>query len=354
MRLLALPRRCGALLAIIAMLVALTGCGRNDPVSRGRITAFDTTIDLTLIGVDRQRAAEITRVLEADMQTMQRAWHAWQPGPVSRMNALFNESDAAFAAPPSVLPLLRLSKSLSLESGGLFNPAIGHLVRAWGFQGRSANCLRPPSEELIRKAIEAHPSMQDVTIDGFRVSSSNHMVKLDFRAIQLGFALDQAVARLQEMGVNNASISADGNLRVIGSRDGHPWSATLRSPEGGAVFTTLPVRDNEAVFTAASYKRNFTWEGKLYHDIIDPRTGYPAEGTASVTVLHPNATTAAAAANALFIAGASDWYRVAKMMGVRYVMLTDSNGTVYMNPAMRARVKLSGSNREVVVSDPLT
>ena len=336
------------------MLGLLAACSTHDPVSRGRISAFDTTIDVTLIGVDRQRAAEITRVLEADMQTMQRSWHAWEPGPVSHINMLFNETDKPFAAPPSVLPLLRLSKTLFERSDGFFNPAIGHLLRAWGFQGRPADCLRPPPTELINEAIAAHPGMQDIAIDGFRIASANPLVKLDFRAIQLGFAFDQAIARLQEMGISNASISADGNLRAIGSRDGHPWGVPIRGSGGGGIMTTLQITGNEAAFTAAAYKNSFSWGGRVYHDIIDPRTGYPAEGTASVTVLHPNASTADAAAHALFVAGPNDWYRVAKKMGIRYVMLTDAQGRVHMNPAMRARVKLSDGNREVIVSEPLT
>lgn len=354
MRMPALPRLSGLLLGLIVTLTGLAGCGKQDPVSRGQMTAFDTRMEITLIGVDRQRAAEIAKILEGDMQTMEQAWHAWESSPLSRMNALFNEASGPFAAPPSVLPLLRLAKTLSENSGDLFNPAIGHLLRAWGFQGRPANCMRPPPQELIDEVVQAGPSMQDITIDGLRVASSNPLVKLDFRGIQRGFAIDRAIARLQEMGINNASINAEGSLRAIGSRDGHPWSVPVRGPERGGILATLQILGNEAAFTTGSYRSQFAWEGRLYHEIIDPRTGYPAEGTTSVTVLHPNATTADAAATALFIAGPADWHRVARMMGIRYVMLTDTQGRVHMNPEMQARVKLHASNREVVISEPLT
>ena len=180
------------------------------------------------------------------------------------------------------------------------------------------------------------------------------MVRLDFRGIQRGFAIDRAVARLQELGVNNASINAEGSVRAIGSRDGHPWTVPLSGPERGGILATVQIKGNEAAFTAATYKTNFAWEGKRYHDIIDPRTGYPAEGVTSVTVLHPNASTADAAANALFVAGPGDWYQVARQMGVQYVMLTDSEGRIHMNPEMQARVKLQGNLREIVLSKPLT
>ena len=353
MRLPATQRFRGALLGIAAIIL-VGACSQKDPVSRGKISAFDTTMEITLIGVNRQRAVEIASVLESDMQMMERAWHAWKPGPVARMNTLFNESDSPCPAPPSVLPLLRISKTLSEQSEDLFNPAIGHLLRAWGFQGKPARCLRPPSQDLIDELVNAKPSMRDIEIDGFRISSSNQIVKLDFRDIQKGFAIDRAISRLQEMKISNASISTEGNLRAIGSRDGHPWSVPVRGPGGSGVLATLQIQGNEAAFTAAAYKHSFSWEGRLYHDIIDPRTGYPAEVATSVTVLHPNATTADAAATALFIAGPKDWHRVAKRMGIRYVMLTDSQGRVHMNPAMQARVKLHARNREVIISEPLT
>jgi len=353
MRMLALPRISGTLLGLLAVLTAFVGCDAKDPVSRARISAFGSTMEVTLIGVDRRRATEVTRVLENDVQLMESAWHAWKPGPVTHVNTLFNESSTPFAAPPSILPLLRLSKALSKQSEDLFNPAIGHLFREWGFQGRGVECLKPPPEDVIELVVAARPSMSDIEIDGFRVSSAKDMVKLDFRGIQKGFAIDQLIARLQEFGVQNASINAAGDLRAIGSRDGHPWSVAIHGPRSGGVSATLKISGNEAAFTTGSYEQNFSWKGEVYHELIDPRTGYPAVGTASVTVLHANASTADAAATALFIAGPKDWHRVAKKMGLRYVMLTDSEGRVHLSPAMQGRVKLQGSHHEVVISEPL-
>ena len=354
MRLPAIPRRRGLLIMLTTTLALLGGCADQVPVSHGQIEAFDTRVDVTLIGIERQRARRVTRQLDDDFQRMHEAWHAWRAGPVSRMNRKFNEGSEPFAAPPSVLPLLQLSKQLAQQSDNLFNPAIGHLVKAWGFQGRATECLRPPPQDLIDEALKANPTMQDVHIDGFRVWSDNDMVKLDFRAIQKGFAIDHAIARLEDEGIENASVAIDGNIRAIGSRDGYPWSITVRGPEGGGIFATLEILGNEAAFTAGEYKRNFAWKGEVYHSIIDPRTGFPAVGTASVTVLHPSSSTANAAANALFVAGPTEWHRIAKQMGIHYVMLTDDEGRVHMNPAMQARVKLHSGTREIVISAPLT
>jgi thiamine biosynthesis lipoprotein len=343
----------GGLVLFLVTTITLSGCDKQDPVSRGQINAFGTTVNITLIGVDRSRAGEVTRLLASDMQAMEAAWHASRTSPVTRMNQLFNEDSEAFAAPPSVLPLLRLSQDIAAKSDYLFDPAIGHLYREWGFQGRPAKCLQPPPDDVIDLLVESRPSMLDISIDGFRVASDNHLVKLDFRDIEKGLAIDKAINRLQELGIDNASVSIQGNLRAIGSRDGHPWSIPVRGP-GGGILATLQIRGNEAAFTRGNSLHDFVWDGKAYHDIVDPRTGRPADATASVTVLHPDASTANAAATALFVAGPDNWHRIARQMGIRFVMLADRQGRLHMNPAMHARVKLQGTKHKVVISEPLS
>lgn len=347
-------RPLGLVIALLLFVVGLAGCAGKDPVARGKVEAFGSTVELTMIGINRQHAARITAELNDDLRTMEQAWHAWHEGPVTRVNFLFNSGAQPFAAPPSVLPILKLSKALSQQSEGLFNPAIGHLYRAWGFHGRPLRCMEPPDPDVIDTVVDNRPSMDDIQIEGFRIWSSNDAVKLDFRGIQRGFAIDQAVARLQEHGINNATVAIDGNLRAIGSRDGHAWSVPIRGPEGAGLLATLQIKGNEAAFTAALDNHSIVTDGRPIHDLIDPRTGYPAEGATSVTVLHPNASTADAAANALFVAGPGEWHRIARLLGIEYVMLTDRQGRLHMNPEMQARVKLHAKNREIVISEPLT
>lgn len=339
---------------VASTLLLVVGCGSKDPVARGTAETFGTRVEITLIGVDRAYAAEVTGILADELALMDSAWHTESPSPLAHVNTLIDSGSDKFPAPPSLLPLLTLSQRLSAQSDDLFNPAIGHLVRAWGFDSGERDCLRPPPQAFVDEVLAQRPHLGDLQIDGFRLRSANRAVRLNFRDIRRGFAIDRAIARLQELGIRSARISIDGNVRAIGSRDGHPWSHAIRGPDGGGVYATLSIKGNEAAFTAGTYQNAFSWEDQVYHDILDPRTGYPASGTASVTVLHPDASTADAAATALFIAGPSAWHRLARQMGIRFVMLTDSDGRVHMNPAMRERITLHRSNRELIISEPLS
>jgi thiamine biosynthesis lipoprotein len=308
-------------------------------------------IDLSIVGVTREAAERASQLVEEDFRFMHRAWHAWEPGPMGRVNQLLAKAEP-FAAPPSVLPLVRKSREYAQRSGNLFNPAIGHLVDLWGFHTDSPECRPPPASEEIRRRVAAAPSMSDIEVEGILMRSKNPAVKLDFGAIGKGYGIDLAVAHLRDLGIQNAILNAGGDLRAIGDRSGQPWRIAIRRPAGG-VFGMIGVSGDESVFTSGDYERNFIYDGKTYHHIIDPRTGWPAEGTRSATVIHTDATTADAAATALFVAGPDHWFEVAKRMGIRYALLLDSEGTVHMNPAMAERITLMDRNVETEISPPL-
>lgn len=346
------PRLAITLIAGMLAFTGITACTRDLPSQYFRMLSFGTVMELEVIGVDKKTAQQAYQALQRDFDLMHVAWHAWDPGPVGRINQFFEEGKS-LVAPPSVLPLLRISQDLASRSDYLFDPGIGRLVDLWGFHRDDLSPHAPPEEEDIRALLEQKPSIADVRIEGLHLSSSNTAVKLDFGAIGKGYGVDRAIERLKSMGIKSAIVNAGGDLRAIGSRAGNPWRIAIRDPDGGGIFALISVTGDESVFTSGNYERNFSWNGRLYHHILDPRTGHPAEQSASVTVIHSDATTADAAATALFVAGPNDWHRIARQMGIKFVLLIDPEGNAYMNPAMHDRIKLQKSPKNLILSDPL-
>lgn len=336
-------RRIPLLLTTVFALL-LAGCPQPAPqveVQHTEFLAFGTLTELTLAGVDKQRAGEVVQALEKDFRIMESAWHAWKPGPVTRANWLLGEQ-RRFAAPPSVVPLVKASQELAAKSDNLFNPAIGGLIHLWGFQSDDSTASRPPPDpQAITKLVQANPRMSDIAIDGFMLASRNPAVQLDFGAIGKGYGIDFAIDHLRQLGVHNAIVNSGGDLRAIGSKGGQPWRIAIRGADGTGVLGELQIKGDESVFTSGNYERVFEWQGKHYHHILDPRTGYPARGTRSVTVIHDSATVADAAATALFVAGPKDWPRIAAQMGVSQVLLVDDQNVAHMTPAMAKRVTLT-------------
>lgn len=356
-RLPALPRSARPLIALLGIVLlasaVLGGCrGAETPIYTTQFIAFDAAVDLAIVGLTKAAAQQAARDLEADLSTLDQATHAWKPGPMVRVNELL-ASGVPFAAPPVLLPLIRQSQDLAARTGHLFNPAIGHLIDLWGFNSATPDCRPPPTDAAIARLVAADPRMADLYLDGIMLGSDNPAVKLDFDAIAAGYALDHAVATLRARGIRNALIGIGGNVRVIGGRAGRPWRVPVRRASGSAVLGTLGMGGDASLFTAGTYRRNFIHDGQLYHNIIDPRSGRPANGFKAVTVLHRGeAAVAQAAANALMIAGPTQWAEVARALDLDAVLLVAADDSLSMTPTMAAELELLEHHPPVQIVDP--
>ncbi len=319
-----------------------------------RLLAFGTYIDITLSDVTPAQATAARTHLERDFAAMQHAWHAWEPGPVGRINQLIRANSPPFAAPPSTLPLLRRAQQLAARSDYLFDPGIGQLIALWGFQGNPRS--RPPPTATIQAWLQNRPGIQDINLNQFYLSSDNPRVQLDFGAIGKGYGISQAIQRLRSLNITNGVVNAGGDLHAIGTNQGQPWRVAIRDPHGApdSVLGILSVSGDAAVFTSGHYERYFTWEGKRYHHLLDPRTGYPATGLASVTILSKDATLSDAAATALFIAGPDDWPRIAHQMGIEAALVVDTQGQIQLTPAMQQYLSLHPPHADYSSVQPMS
>jgi len=333
------------------LVVILAACTRPTAERHDTQLVFGTLVDVTVYGVDETTAQRAFTQLREDFRLMHFMWHPWKPGPLGRTNELL-ALQAPFSANPSILPLIEKSLPLSQASDHLFNPAIGKLLDLWGFHSDEPPQGPPPDPAAIAALVAAEPKLEDIEIRGVVMRGTNPAVKLDFGAMAKGLAIDRGIEALRALGVKNAVINAGGDLKVIGRHGDRPWRVGIRDPRGEGVLAVLDVHDGEAVFTSGDYERYFVWGGKRYHHILDPRTGYPAEGTRSVTVIHPDAATADAAATALFVAGPSLWPKIARQMGLDQVLLIDAEGVHHVTPKMQARLKYAREPQRQHVVDP--
>lgn len=326
-------------LAAMALVLAAVGCSEGPDTRQFSFYAFGTLVELTVAGTDEATAGEARALAAERLDGWHRQWHAWDPGPLVGLNRALAGGRRA-PVPEPLLDLIQRGRRLSGASGGLFNPAIGRLVGLWGFHADTVPAGPPPPEAEIRALAALRPSMGNLELGGGSASSHNAALQLDFGAFAKGMALRQLGAELADLGVDDFLLNAGGDLVAAGQRGDRAWRVGIREPRGAGVMAAIEPRDGESVFTSGDYERYFIWEGTRYHHIIDPRTGFPARGVRSVTVVHEDAALADAAATALFVAGPEEWPDVARRMGVDRVMLVDDEGTVRLTPAMEERIGL--------------
>lgn len=323
--------------ALLALL--LSACTRQDPaVQEQQFIAFGTLVSVTLHGVDEAQAQRAFTELERLFNQMHRDWHAWEPGPLVDLNQTLATQGIA-DAPPAILPLLEPAQRLSHASGGLFDPAIGGLLALWGFQSEDPP-QRPPEPAAIAAQVAKHASMADLSLKGTRLRTSNRAVQLDFGGFAKGYAAQYGAQYLRALGIHDAVVAVAGDIHVIGAHGDRPWRIGIRHPRAPGVLAATELRDGESISTSGDYERYFEFEQRRYHHLLDPRTGYPAQGVTSVTVIARDGATADAGASALFIAGPKDWTRVARAMNIEQAMLVDTQGVVHMTPAIAERLRI--------------
>ena len=345
-------------LALSSILLLVTACQqtKHEQIIQQQLFTFGTLVDISIISDNRKQAEETIQLISRKFETLHKQWHPWLDGDLGRANKAFIKPQF-FSTSKAIIQLIKDSQQLSIQSNGLFNPAIGQLIKLWQFDKIEDEHYQftLPSAEKIKQILKQNPTMSDIIVQQSQIKSNNSAVALDFGAYAKGVAIDNMIEILRQHHINNALINAGGDIKVLGSKNGQPWRIGIKNPtykqdpQAKNIIAAIELKDNESLFTSGNYERFFEFQGKHYHHIIDPRTGYPAIGTQSLTVLTNNAALADVASTALFIAGPKLWPTIAKQMGITYVMLIADNGQIYLSSAMAQRITLLGNQKPIII-----
>lgn len=330
----------------LVLLFLLIGCDRDEEQS-AEFFVFGTIVEVKLWGVSEQDSSQAFSALQKMFQAMHTDWHAWEPGRLTDINEAFADGRTA-TADAAIIEMLQRSQVIEDKSDGRFNPAIGGLIRLWGFHTSDYPIEGPaPSQQQISAILNLAPSSHDVMINGLELSSGNPAVLLDFGGIAKGYAIDLSIQLLRSMGIDNAIANAGGDLRAIGQHGQRPWRIAIRKPGGGSIGS-IEVEGDEAIFTSGNYERFRQDQNRRYPHILDPRDGWPAQDIASVTVIASEGLYADAAATALVVAGLKDWLQVAQALGLNLVAVVDEAGTVYLTAEMEQRIQFAEDVKIIV------
>ncbi len=225
---------------------------------------------------------------------------------ISRINAAAGRE--AVGVSPWTETVLAAALDWAERTGGAFDPTVGPLVELWGFGPREQPVL--PSEARLARALAL------VDWRGVRHDPAAHTVfledvgmMLDLRAAMKGFALDRMREAILAAGATNGIIDLGGDQLFFGSgtpRHGELWPVELQDPyDPNEAFATLEVPAG-AISTTTPYARSVEVGGRRIGHLIDPRTGRPAQGLASVTVYSRDAIRSDILSTALFILGGVD------------------------------------------------
>jgi len=198
--------------------------------------------------------------------------------------------------------LIERSVKISELTGGAFDISFASMDKIWKFDG---TMKKLPTDEEVQKSV-SKVGYKNIILDPekYTVFLKNKGMRIGFGAIGKGYSADKAKQLLISMGVKAGIVNASGDLTTWGTQpDGSPWMVGITNPlNKNKVFSWFPMAGN-AVVTSGNYEKFVEFNGVKYAHIIDPRTGWPANGLASVSIFAPNAELADALATGVFVMG---------------------------------------------------
>lgn len=344
--------RCLSGIGGLLLCALLAACGNPDFSRESYV--FGTRVEITVAEMDEAVAGPAVDAALAELDQLHAELHAWQNSPLAQLNQAIAAGHPA-PVTPLIAELIDLGRSSWQQSEGLFNPAIGGLVRAWGFHSDHV-AVHIPDAAQLRPWLQDAPSPADITVLDGRATSRKTSVQLDFGGLAKGWALDRLARRLRAAGVKHALINIGGNIMALGQHGERPWRVGLQHPRRAEALLELELFDGEAIGTSGDYQRFFIADGRRYSHLIDPRSGQPATASTSASVLVAPGPQAGmisdVASKPLFIGGPGEAQRMARRFGVRNWLVVAPGGTVYLSQAMQSRVRWLGKPPALIPVQP--
>jgi len=275
----------------------------------------------------------------AEIVRLEKLMTTWDPeSEVSRVNSAAGKEPVRVSA--ETFDVIRESLHASTMSDGAFDITFETLHGLWKFDQDLDP--HPPSAADIRSRIRFLGS-RHVKIDeaARTVFLDEPHVRIGLGGIAKGYAVDRASKVLLDAGLVSFYVQAGGDLYTHGMKPGgEPWQAGIRDPRGpeGDYFVMMPVSDH-AFSTAGDYERSYVVNGRRYHHIIDPHTGYPATASRSVTIWAPTALLADEIDDAVFILGPEKGLALVESLDGVGAVIVDAQNRVWTSKRLEGWVR---------------
>ncbi len=322
------------IILVILILFLLTGCNRDSTLTKTNL-ALDTVVTVTLYDGTSENLDEAFNIINKYDNELDS---------YSDSSTLSKIGQEPTELEPEIYDLINENVRFYQLTGGLFNPTLGSLIKLWNIN--EPEVKEPPSQESINQALE-HIDTTNLTLDekNKTVSIADTEEQLNLGASAKGFIAEQLKTYLENAGVHNALINLGGNVLLIGDKNGENYNIGIDNPDGGEeeVLGTISL-GNKSIVTSGNYQRYFTDnEGNVYHHILDPTTGYPANNDLKeVVVITENSLEADILSTSLFLMGKDKAIEfVNKNFSNIDIILVTKDDNIYISKTLENQFKLN-------------
>lgn len=314
---------------------------RIEPVlHRAQRKLMGTMWSITLVGGDAERARAAGEQALDEVARLEAELSEWQPdSEISRVNRAAGIAPVAIG--PALMTCLRASLEVARWSEGAFDISWAALRGVWDFSASSSHV--PPSPARV-KALLPLWNHRNIVLDEKKGTAflRRRGMQIGLGGVAKGYALDRAGELLQAAGFRDFLIYAGGQVLVHGRRGDRAWRVGIQHPREARHFAFVEIEEG-SLATSGDYEHAYTYEGRHYHHILDPKTGFPSDKTLSVTLVAKSALWADAVDTAVFIMGPERGLRaLASAPGGPFeAAVVDPAMRLHLSPNMREKLVLT-------------
>ena len=248
-----------------------------------------------------------------------------------------NQNGYIEAPPSELLELIELSIDYSELTSGYFDITVQPLLDLWSYNPDADKQFweldAATQQAAISEAMKLVGSDKIVVTED-RISFQEEGMKITLGGIAKGYAVDEALKVIKEMGIRYALIDAGGDIGTLGSKPmGTLWQIALTNPDNTEESLATFGFHDRSIATSGNYERYFDPEAEVGH-ILNPKTGYSAAGCISVTIIAENCTQADTLATAVFVMGAEDGMRLVESLDEVECFIVDADRIIYRSSGL--------------------
>lgn len=298
---------------------------------------MDAFITITVVSEEASGADQAIEKAFNEIERLEKLASFYSPNSeISLIN--LHAGKAPVKVSPDILELLVKAQDVAAKTDGAFDVTIGPVISLYDFRRKA----RPHASEIAKKLSLVDYRQMMINKTQSTVLLKKKGMLIDAGGILKGYAAEKAVNVLKYNGIAAGIVAIAGDIRVFGLKpDGAPWKVGIRDPRGKHDDDTYAAIDlsDSSISTSGDYERFFMLDGKRVHHLISPKTGFPAEGCQSVSIISPDGALADAYSTGIFILGPEKGLKVFEQTGLEGVII-DSNGTLYATPGIRGHLEL--------------
>lgn len=237
-----------------------------------------------------------------ELERLEQALSEWIPtSDISKVNQAAGRTSAKVG--PDAIAVVTAGKQAAEQTRGAFAMTWLALSPLWQIPPSKGTQPRVPTKPEVDRLLPLVGD-QAITIDASAgtIALPTRGMAIGIGGLGKGYAMDRVADLLAARGFSNVLVSAGGDVVARGRKGAKPWSVGLQDPRGPGYYAVLPL-ENKAISTAGDYERYFEQGGVRYHHILDPRTGFPARGTRSVSIIADSGLLTDALDTGLFVLG---------------------------------------------------